>query len=77
MASVDPQILSPRDALKDSKIRLDGPLMTGATKFGVQCLNLPQSASVIKYLAGIDGPTYDQVFGSVINEKTSSSLQYD
>ena len=70
MAPVDPQILSPRDTLKDGKIRLDGPLFTDATKFGVQCLNLPQSASVIKYLAGIDDPTYNQARNPTIDART-------
>lgn len=66
MATVDQHFLSPRDLLQNGRICLDGPLISDATKFAVECLNLPQSVDAICERAGITKEVYNQ-YADILN----------
>lgn len=65
--TVDQNFLSPRDLLLNGQICLDGPLISDATKFAVECLNLPQSVDAICERAGITRDVYNQ-YADILNQ---------
>jgi hypothetical protein len=66
MTTVDQRFLSVRDLLQDGRICLDGPLISDATKFAVECLNLPQSVDTICERAGITRDVYNH-YADILN----------
>jgi hypothetical protein len=67
MTIVDQHFLSPRDLLQNGQICLDGPLISDATKFAVECLNLPQSVNAICERAGITRDVYNH-YADILNK---------
>ncbi|GFF40815.1 hypothetical protein IFM46972_06339 [Aspergillus udagawae] len=67
MTTVDRHFLSPRDLLQNRRICLDGPLISDATRFAVECLNLPQSVDAICERAGITHEVYKH-YADILNK---------